>query len=167
MKKTMKTFLACLLVCAMVGGCVSIPNSETVSPRYFKNKGQGGGPRSEMEQINFVKLRMDKPAEELLGPNDVLGIYIAGITGNPEEAPPIHNIGSATERPASGYPYMVRSDGTLSLPMLPEPILRSLTLDAALVAKLAVSRPPRLWMPPPSVLPTRSARWSRASWATS
>ena len=75
-----------------------------------------------MEQINFVKLRMDKPAEELLGPNDVLGIYIAGITGNPEDAPPIHNIGSDKDRPASGYPYMVRSDGTLSLPMLPEPI---------------------------------------------
>ncbi len=121
MKTTMKTFLACLLVCAMTGGCLSIPNSETVSPRYFKNKSQAG-PRSEMEQINFVKLRMDKPAEELLGPNDVLGIYIAGITGNTEDAPPIHNIGSDTDRPASGYPYMVRSDGTLSLPMLPEPI---------------------------------------------
>ncbi|MBR5756996.1 MAG: polysaccharide biosynthesis/export family protein [Thermoguttaceae bacterium] len=121
MRKTIKTFLACLLVCAVACGCVSIPNSETVSPKYFRNKSQGGV-RGEMEQINFVKLRMDKPAEELLGPNDVLGIYIAGITGNTEEAPPIHNIGSDTERPASGYPYMVRSDGTLSLPMLPEPI---------------------------------------------
>ena len=121
MKKAIRAFLACLLVCAVTGGCLSIPNSETVSPRYFKNKSQSG-PRSNMEQINFVKLRMDKPAEELLGPNDVLGIYIAGITGNAEDAPPIHNIGSDTERPASGYPYMVRSDGTLSLPMLPEPI---------------------------------------------
>ena len=121
MKKAIRAFLACLLVCAVTGGCLSIPNSETVSPRYFKNKSQAG-PRSNMEQINFVKLRMDKPAEELLGPNDVLGIYIAGITGNAEDAPPIHNIGSDTERPASGYPYMVRSDGTLSLPMLPEPI---------------------------------------------
>lgn len=121
MKKTIKTFLACLLVCATAGGCLSIPNSETVSPRYFKNK-SNGGVRGEMEQINFVKLRMDKPAEEVLGPNDVLGIYIAGITGNLDEAPPIHNIGSSSERPASGYPYMVRSDGTLSLPMLPEPI---------------------------------------------
>jgi len=121
MRKTIKTFLTCLLVCAVSGGCMSIPNSATVSPKYFKNKGQGGV-RSEMEQINFVKLRMDKPAEELLGPNDVLGIYIAGITGSTEDAPPIHNINSTTERPASGYPYMVRSDGTLSLPMLPEPI---------------------------------------------
>ena len=47
----------------MTGGCLSIPNSETVSPRYFRNKSQGGA-RSEMEQINFVKLRMDKPVEE-------------------------------------------------------------------------------------------------------
>lgn len=124
MKKTIKAFCACLLVCATTSGCLSIPNSQTVSPRYFKSKVHGGV-RSEMEQINFVKLRMDKPAEELLGPNDVLGIYIAGITGALEEAPPIHNIGpgvSTTDRPASGYPYQVRSDGTLSLPMLPEPI---------------------------------------------
>lgn len=121
MKKTIKTFLACLLVCAIAGGCVSIPNRETVEPKYFKNK-SNGAVRGEMEQINFVKLRMDKPAEEVLGPNDVLGIYIAGITGNPNDAPPIHNIGSDTYRPASGYPYIVRSDGTLSLPMLPEPI---------------------------------------------
>ncbi len=124
MKKTIKAFCACLLVCATASGCLSIPNSQTVSPRYFKSKVHGGV-RSEMEQINFVKLRMDKPAEELLGPNDVLGIYIAGITGALDEAPPIHNIGpgvSTNDRPASGYPYQVRSDGTLSLPMLPEPI---------------------------------------------
>ena len=84
MRTTIRTFIASLLVCAMAGGCLSIPNSETVSPRYFKNKSQSG-PRSEMEQINFVKLRMDKPAEERLGPNGVLGIYIARITGNTDE----------------------------------------------------------------------------------
>lgn len=124
MKKTIKAFWACLLVCATTSGCLSIPNSQTVPAGYFKSKIHGGV-RSEMEQINFVKLRMDKPAEELLGPNDVLGIYIAGITGAVDEAPPIHNIGpgvSTNDRPASGYPYQVRSDGTLSLPMLPEPI---------------------------------------------
>lgn len=122
MKKTIKTFLACLFVCATAGGCLSIPNSETVSAKYFKSK-MHGSPRADMEQINFVKLRMDKPAEEVLGPNDVLGIYIGGITGTAEEAPPIHNIGVQTsDRPASGYPYPVRADGTLSLPMLPEPL---------------------------------------------
>ncbi|MBR4104790.1 MAG: polysaccharide biosynthesis/export family protein, partial [Thermoguttaceae bacterium] len=124
MKKTIKAFWACLLVCATTSGCLSIPNSQTVPAGYFKSKIHGGV-RSEMEQINFVKLRMDKPAEELLGPNDVLGIYIAGITGAIDEAPPIHNIGpgvATNDRPASGYPYQVRSDGTLSLPMLPEPI---------------------------------------------
>ncbi len=122
MKKTIKAFFACLFVCATAGGCLSIPNSETVSAKYFKSK-MHGSPRADMEQINFVKLRMDKPAEEVLGPNDVLGIYIGGITGQPNEAPPIHNIGvQTTDRPASGYPYPVRSDGTLSLPMLPEPL---------------------------------------------
>ena len=121
-RKTIKTYLACLFVCAIAGGCLSIPDRETVSPTHFKNMSQVG-PRSSMEQINFVKLRMDKPAVELLGPNDVLGIYIAGITGPMDEAPPIHNIDKITdEAPASGYPFTVRADGTISLPMLPEPI---------------------------------------------
>lgn len=105
-----------------LGGCSSIPQRETVSPLHFKNMRQKG-PRSNMEEINIVKLRMDKPGVERLGPGDVLGIYIATITGPEETPPPIHNIlENSTEKPASGYPYPVRSDGTISLPLLPEPI---------------------------------------------
>lgn len=117
-----RTFWACLLGSLLVAGCSTIPDRETVSPVGFISMRQPG-PRATMEQINMVKLRMDKPAVERLGPGDVLGIYIANITGKDSGEIPIHNMDpESQEAPAQGYPYPVRSDGTLSLPLLKEPI---------------------------------------------
>lgn len=112
-------FLTCFLgISLLFSGCSSVPQRETVPPNGFPNM-RSIGPRSSMEQINMVKLRMDKPPTELLGPGDVLGIYIDTVTGNAETPPPVYNVDErATEKPASGYPYPVRSDGTLSLPLL-------------------------------------------------
>ncbi len=106
----------------LFGGCTSIPDRETVSPQGFATI-RNAAPRSSMEKINVARLRMDKPAVERLAPGDVLGIYIANVTGNENSEIPIHNIGKdSTEAPASGYPFPVRSDGTISLPLLREPI---------------------------------------------
>lgn len=124
---TAKTIIYCAIAVnclgfALLGGCTSIPNRETVSPQGFATV-RNAAPRSSMEKINVVRLRMDKPAVERLAPGDVLGIYIANVTGGEKSDIPIHNIGSdATEAPASGYPFPVRSDGTISLPLLREPI---------------------------------------------
>ena len=106
----------------LLAGCTSIPQRETVSVAGYASM-RNEGPRSSMEQINMVKLRMDRPPVELLGPGDVLGIYISTVTGSEDVPPPVYNVdGKTDEDPASGYPYPVRSDGTLSLPLLAEPI---------------------------------------------
>ena len=106
----------------LFAGCTSIPQRETVSVAGYASM-RSEGPRSSMEQINMVKLRMDRPPVELLGPGDVLGIYISTVTGSEDVPPPVYNVdGKSEEDPASGYPYPVRSDGTLSLPLLAEPI---------------------------------------------
>lgn len=121
-KFTFRTLWALVFASLYLTGCSTIPDRETVSPTAFTSM-RHQGPRSSMEQINVVKLRMDKPANELLGPGDVLGIYIATVTGSDTGDIPIHNIDpNANEAPASGYPFPVRSDGTLSLPLLKEPI---------------------------------------------
>lgn len=115
-------FLLVLLSALLFAGCSTIPDRETISPVGFMSKRQPG-PRETMENINIVKLRMDAPAVERLGPGDVLGIYIATVTGGENLDVPIHNVErGSTEAPASGYPYPVRSDGTISLPLLNEPI---------------------------------------------
>lgn len=114
--------LMCLVSLGIFVGCTSIPRHETVSVAGYASM-RTAGPRSSMEQINMVKLRMDRPPVELLGPGDVLGIYISTVTGSEDVPPPVYNVdGNSSEEPASGYPYPVRSDGTLSLPLLAEPI---------------------------------------------
>lgn len=122
MKRTWITFLPFIIAGAFFAGCSTIPDRETVSPTSFVSM-RHQGPRASMEQINVVKLRMDKPSPERLGPGDVLGIYIANVTGNADSDIPIHNMDvNAQEAPAQGYPFPVRADGTLSLPLLKKPI---------------------------------------------
>jgi len=65
-----------------------------------------------------------------LGPGDTLGIYIEGITGDPDQPIPIHHPDNLP--PATGYPYTIRDDGTIALPKIPSPLnVEGLTLAEA------------------------------------
>jgi len=77
-------------------------------------------PRSSKEPINFVRLRQQPPPVYLIGPRDVLGIYIEGVLGKRDEAAPVHFPGPGEENlpPSIGYPIPVREDGTISLPLV-------------------------------------------------
>ena len=52
----------------------------------------------------------------ILAAGDTLGIFIEGILGEAESVPPV-NVPDSNELPPSiGYPFPIRSDGTMSLP---------------------------------------------------
>ena len=55
----------------------------------------------------------------MLGPRDILGIFIEGVLGRVEESPPVHFPDQPNLPPAIGYPIPIREDGTLSLPLIP------------------------------------------------
>ena len=89
-----------------------------------------GGPRSQQEPINLVRLRQDPPPVYMLGPGDTLGIYIEGVLGSRDEPPPVH-FPEQKQRdipPAIGYPIPIREDGTLPLPLVPAVMADGLTL---------------------------------------
>lgn len=90
-------------------------------------------PRADKEPINFIRLRQDPPPVYQLGPRDVLGIYIEGILGQSDQAPPVHfPERDAGMPPAIGFPIPVREDGTISLPLIPYPLrVSGLTLTQA------------------------------------
>ncbi|MEI6539753.1 MAG: hypothetical protein WCO86_09535, partial [Planctomycetota bacterium] len=58
--------------------------------------------------ISMLRLRQDPPEVYLLGPGDVLGVYIKGVLGNEEELPPVHFPEDSNRPPAIGYPVPIR-----------------------------------------------------------
>ena len=104
---------------------------ECVRPNYFD------APRASKEPINFTRLRQEPPAAYLLGPRDILGVYIEGVLPpeRPGEAvpPPVHFPERESENlpPSIGYPIPIREDGTVSLPLIPPLNLTGLTLPQA------------------------------------
>ena len=85
-------------------------------------------PRSGKKTIDLSLLRRTEPPEYLLDAGDVLGIYIEGVLGRREEAPPVHFPQDREVPPTLGFPIPVRDDGTISLPLLPSIAVRGLTL---------------------------------------
>lgn len=77
--------------------------------------------KNDFIDISMLRLRQDPPEVYLLGPGDVLGVYVKGVLGNEVELPPVHFPEDSNRPPAIGYPVPVRDDGTLALPIV-EPI---------------------------------------------
>jgi protein involved in polysaccharide export with SLBB domain len=77
-------------------------------------------PRANNEPINLLSLRADPVDTYVLGPRDILGVYIEGILGDAATTPPVHFPSEGNNPPALGYPVPVREDGSLALPLLKE-----------------------------------------------
>lgn len=127
----------CALLLPVVGtGCFI---GQTVPAACFPSI-VNSAPRSALEPINFLHLRRDPPSAYLLGPDDVLGIYVEGVLGGTKvdnqgfrvpEPPPVHFPEDTSQPPAIGYPIPVREDGTVSLPLVPPIRVAGLTLPQA------------------------------------
>ncbi len=122
--RTQRTFvLLGLLAIPAVFGC-SIP-AQCVRPNICD------APRSSLEPIDFTRLEQRAPEVYLLGPGDIVGIYIEEVLGTKEIPPPVHFYEDAKIPPALGYPVPVRQDGTLPLPMVPPVQVSGLSLEQA------------------------------------
>ena len=74
--------------------------------------------KDSFKDISLLRLRQDPPDTYLLGPGDVLGVYIKGVLGNEQELPPVHYPEDTNRPPAIGYPVPIRENGTLALPII-------------------------------------------------
>jgi protein involved in polysaccharide export with SLBB domain len=120
----------CLLSVTLLSGCASWTNPvangipvRLVPPELLAQ------PKESLIPLPLTELRR-KPAERhLLGPGDLLGIYIEGVLGEEGELPPV-NV-SASGSPSLGFPMPVRDDGTLPLPLIDPVPVEGLTLQQA------------------------------------
>lgn len=103
------------LTCLAAAGCKTI-NAVPVSrvPAEILQ----GDLKDNYIDISMLRLRQDPPEVYLLGPGDVLGVYVKAILGTEEELPPVHYPEDGNRPPAIGYPVPIREDGTLALPLI-------------------------------------------------
>ena len=124
--------LAAILMSMSLTGCTAlfapidaIPASRV--PRQFLAE-----PQADKVPIDVARLRQMKPEFYTLDSDDVLGIFIEGVLGNFEDAPPVQLPAPDSDLPpAIGYPVPVREDGTLSLPLVKPIPVRGLTIQQA------------------------------------
>jgi len=110
----------------LMAGCNATRNS-TPAPCIME-PGIFEAPRGSKERIDLTRLQQQRPAEYMLGPRDVLGIYVEGVLGTSEQAPPVHYSSQEGTPPSLGYPVPVREDGTLALPLVTPIDVTGLTL---------------------------------------
>ena len=88
--------------------------------------------QAEKVPLDPARLRQTKPEFYTLDSDDVLGIFVEGVLGNFEDAPPVQLPAPDSDLPpAIGYPVPVRDDGTLSLPLVKPIPVRGLTIQQA------------------------------------
>ncbi len=116
---------AALLVCHL-GGCAAVTNPivggvpvRRLPPGALQNK-----PRELQHTLPLTLLGQKAPDVYRVDVGDVLGVYIEGVLGDRNVAPPV-NLAPAVEvreqrrlPPAFGYPLSVREDGTVTVPLV-------------------------------------------------
>ncbi len=124
--------LATVMVSMSLTGCTALFSpidtipANRVPPQFLAE------PQADKVPIDVARLRQIKPEFYTLDSDDVLGVFIEGVLGNFEEAPPVQLPGPDSDlAPAIGYPVPVREDGTMALPSIKPIPVRGLTLQQA------------------------------------
>ncbi len=131
-KATRLAVVAVMLMGFSLSGCTAtfspidtIP-ANRVPPQFLAE------PQASKVSLDSVRLRQTKPEFYTLDAKDVLGVFIEGVLGNFEEAPPVQLPSPDSDLPpAIGFPIPVREDGTLSLPLIKPIPVRGLTIQQA------------------------------------
>src|SRR5260370_20327319 len=89
---------AVLLSCLAGGGCAALSNPVADAVPVNRLPPEVLGKRKDEERtIPLTLLRQKPPATYLVGPGDVLGVFIEGVLGEPKQPPPVQY-----SRPGSG-----------------------------------------------------------------
>ena len=124
--------LVAILASLSMTGCTALFNPIETIPANRVPAQFLAEPQANKVPIDVARLRQTKPEFYTLDEDDVLGVFIEGVLGNFDEAPPvqIHDPNSDLP-PAIGFPVPVREDGTVSLPLVKPIPLRGLTIQQA------------------------------------
>lgn len=124
--------IAAILFSMSLSGCTALLSPinsipvQRVPPQFLAE------PQANKVPIDVSRLRQPVPAHYILDKKDVLGVFVEGVLGNFEEAPPVQFPQPGSDlAPSIGFPVPVRDDGTISLPLVKPIPLQGLTLQQA------------------------------------
>jgi protein involved in polysaccharide export with SLBB domain len=123
---------AAIAACGALTGCAAITNPvangipvRRLPPELL------APPKEGLVTIPLNLLRQKLPEGYQLGPGDILGVYLEGILGQPDDVPPVNFPESPDLPPAIGFPMPIRADGTVSLPLVEPVRVEGLTIEEA------------------------------------
>jgi protein involved in polysaccharide export with SLBB domain len=123
------------LLCGLLSGCAALTNPvangvpvRCLSPELLAESKEG------LQSLPLTLLRQKPPEPYRLGPDDLLGVWIEGVLGERGAPPPINFPETRALPPAVGVPIPVRSDGTVSLPLVEPVKVQGLSVEEAQVA---------------------------------
>jgi protein involved in polysaccharide export with SLBB domain len=118
-----------LLVTLTSSGCMALLSPINGIPAHRLPPQFHATPKNNLLPIDISRLRQEAPPYYLVDAGDILGIFIEGALGNPEEPPPVNTPQQGSDLPPSiGFPIVVREDGTISVPLVPPITIRGLTM---------------------------------------
>jgi protein involved in polysaccharide export with SLBB domain len=130
--------LAVALAAGLAPGCAALTNpvADSITIAHTPPELLQTCLKDKEESVPLALLQQPPPDVYRLDTGDVLGIWVDGVLGDVNKVPiPVHTSALLTTReqrampPSAGYPFTVREDGTLRLPLL-EPInVRGLGLN--------------------------------------
>jgi protein involved in polysaccharide export with SLBB domain len=133
---------ALAVTCAAQVGCHSICNTQFAVPAYRLPAEQRCARPGRTEPIDLALLGQPQPESYLLGPADILSVYVFGVLPpDPDQTPVIMYQAStafnyyppygALRAPTLGVPIEVEQDGNLPLPLIdPIPVAGMTTTEA-------------------------------------
>lgn len=124
--------MAIMMMSLSLSGCTALFSpidtipANRIPPQFLAE------PQADKVPLDPARLRQSKPEFYTLDSDDVLGVFIEGVLGNFEDAPPVQLPAPDSDLPpAIGYPVPVREDGTMSLPLVKPIPVRGLTIQQA------------------------------------
>ena len=132
LKSPKSLLLAMALLSLWVTGCTQIVAPIDAIPAARVPKELLVQATNNTRSLDFTRLRRPAEREYKIDKGDVLGIFIDGVLGNTNESPPIQLQSAESDLPpAIGYPYPVRDNGTLPLPLISPIYVTGMTIAEA------------------------------------
>lgn len=130
--------LIALLICVAVSGCAAITNpvANGIPVRILPDELLAES-REGLETIPLTNLRQPPPENYILASGDTLGIYIEGVLGSADIPPPVNVPATPDLPPSIGFPFPIRQNGTISLPLVEPVQVAGLTIEDAEKAVVA------------------------------